>query len=353
MRSSLTLAVVCARLFFLFRAVFLLVADRPRCPATMAVMDQKDTYAVGWFLSAAPCIRQSLVSIRFLPEEYSTWFWETTRIRRIQRILVRQWIHIYASLRSLRLQLPYTQCLVLSGTCCASVTEFACCYDAPRAVFLPGVFRPQMQVIMAGMDQKERYVAPCRKLRIFRSCRSSQVVDFPVLVQRPFPMVLPVRKTMKTPQLQYFAWWSMFLLCRSCSMPVVVDKCPWFRSCRNSWRFRSRSSSGCGRRRDYAATSCLATVKVQQDSVHRWSQLTFQSPQRQVRTVAAVHGGLPPRRSVTPIRCIYWRVSTKTCGKSSVRTATTKLFDPRLLFCVCDLLSNLRCLMLNASAWPP
>ena len=45
-----------------------------------------------------------------------------------------------------------------------------------------------------------------------------------------------------------FAWWSMFLLCRSCSMPVVVDKGPWLRSCRNSRRFRSRSSSGCGRR---------------------------------------------------------------------------------------------------------
>ena len=49
------------------------------------------------------------------------------RIRRIQRFLVRQWIHIYTSLRSLRLLSPYpAQCLVLSGTCYASVTEFAC-----------------------------------------------------------------------------------------------------------------------------------------------------------------------------------------------------------------------------------
>ena len=44
---------------------------------------------------------------------------------------------------------------------------------APRAVFLPVIVRPQMLVIMAGMDQKERYVAPCRKLWIFRGCCSS------------------------------------------------------------------------------------------------------------------------------------------------------------------------------------
>ena len=30
------------------------------------------------------------------------------------------------------------------------------------------------------------------------------------------------------------------------AVPVVVEKYPWFRSCRNSWRFRSRSSSGGG-----------------------------------------------------------------------------------------------------------
>ena len=50
-------------------------------------------------------------------------------------------------------------------------------YDAPRAVFLRC---PQalMLVITFGMDQKECYVSPCRKLRIFRSCSSSQVVQW-------------------------------------------------------------------------------------------------------------------------------------------------------------------------------
>ena len=72
---------------------------------------------------------------------------------------------------------------------------------APRAVFLLVVYRPKMLVIMAGMDQKERYVAPCRKLRIFRSCSSSHVVDFPVVVQRPIPVVLTIQQTIVIPQL--------------------------------------------------------------------------------------------------------------------------------------------------------
>ena len=46
------------------------------------------------------------------------------------------------------------------------------------------VFRPQMLVITAGMDQKECYVSPCRKLRIFRSCSSSQVVQFILSLRR-------------------------------------------------------------------------------------------------------------------------------------------------------------------------
>ena len=53
---------------------------------------------------------------------------------------------------------------------------------------------------------------------------------------------------------------------------------------------QSQFLPGCGRRRVNAATSCLATVKSS-ISVHRRSQWTFQSPQRQVRTVSAVHGG--------------------------------------------------------------
>ena len=46
---------------------------------------------------------------------------------------------------------------------------------------------------------------------------------FPVVVQRQIPMVLPLEDH-RNSVVAVFAWWSMFLLCRSCSMPVVVDK---------------------------------------------------------------------------------------------------------------------------------
>ena len=42
------------------------------------------------------------------------------------------------------------------------------------------------------------------------------VVDFPVVPKRHIHMVLLVRKTIETPELQYVAWWSTPLLCRSC-----------------------------------------------------------------------------------------------------------------------------------------
>ena len=60
-----------------------------------------------------------------LPEEhiYAVFLGEDFRARRIQHLLVRQWIHVTASLRHVDL-FPYTaQCLVLSGTCYASVTK--------------------------------------------------------------------------------------------------------------------------------------------------------------------------------------------------------------------------------------
>ena len=65
-------------------------------------------------------------STLFVPEEYAVFLGEDFRICRIQRFLVRQWIHVTAGLRSLWVLFPYTaQCLVLSGTCCASVTDFS------------------------------------------------------------------------------------------------------------------------------------------------------------------------------------------------------------------------------------
>ena len=68
-----------------------------------------------------------------------------------------------------------------------SIVDTSSCVTLRRMVFLVTmhlalysfvVLRPLMLVITAGMDQKECYVWPCRKLRIFRSCSSSQVVQF-------------------------------------------------------------------------------------------------------------------------------------------------------------------------------
>ena len=41
------------------------------------------------------------------------------------------------------------------------------------------------------------------KLQKIRSCRSSMVVDFPVVVQRSIPMVLLFSRTMVIPRLQF------------------------------------------------------------------------------------------------------------------------------------------------------
>ena len=49
------------------------------------------------------------------------------------------------------------QCLFLTGTCYASVTEFLAGCDAPLAVFLRG-FQALMPCIMAGLDQRDSYV---------------------------------------------------------------------------------------------------------------------------------------------------------------------------------------------------
>ena len=46
---------------------------------------------------------------------------------------------------------------------------------------------------------------------------------FPVVVQRPIPTVLPVEDH-RNFAVAVFVWWSMFLLCRSCSLPVVVQR---------------------------------------------------------------------------------------------------------------------------------
>ena len=111
--------------------------------------------------------------------------------------------------------------------------------DAPRAVLLFFVVRPKMLGIMAGMTQVNRgleeylkilvllgndvicfriqlvgstvdadlcqsteawfLVQNCNKLRKFRSCSSSMVVDFLVVVQMRIPMVMLCRRPQRLP----------------------------------------------------------------------------------------------------------------------------------------------------------
>ena len=62
----------------------------------------------------------------------------------------------------------------------------------PQVQFLAKVICPLLFCLVLLVRQ-------CRKLWIFCSCRSSLVVDILVMVQRPIPKVLLVRKTIETP----------------------------------------------------------------------------------------------------------------------------------------------------------
>ena len=80
-----------------------------------------------WTVSFSGGILRPLASgSRLFGVQFCRFWGDDFRIRRVQRFLVRQWIHVIASLRSLWVLFPYSaQCLVLSGACYASVTEFA------------------------------------------------------------------------------------------------------------------------------------------------------------------------------------------------------------------------------------
>ena len=77
-------------------------------------------------------------------------------------------------------------------------------YPTPRAVLFVPLVRPMMRCIMAGMDQEYSYVGVAWwQLLRFRSCSSSQVVDYSFVLQRQLSMVPPCRKTIEISQLQY------------------------------------------------------------------------------------------------------------------------------------------------------
>ena len=86
------------------------------------------------------------------------------------------------SLRSLLEEFPSYFNAMLASTVdtslCVRLRRLVLLVTMHLALYSFVVLRPQMLVITAGMDQKECYVSPCRKLRIFRSCSSSQVVQF-------------------------------------------------------------------------------------------------------------------------------------------------------------------------------
>ena len=81
---------------------------------------------------------------------------------------------------------------------------------APRAVFFPPCRQAQdARHHGPGMNQREHscgmvLVVQTAHNWIFHGCSSSLVVDFPVMVQRPIPMVLAVQQTIVIPLLQFF-----------------------------------------------------------------------------------------------------------------------------------------------------
>ena len=185
-------------------------------------------------ISTAPCIWQSLVRL-FVPEEhrYTVFLGVDFRKCRMKRCLDRQWIRYCQSTEAWVL-FPYTaQCLVLSGTCYPSVTEF--------------------------------------------------VVEIPVVVQRPFPMVQTVCWTKEIPLLldkvidvlvaqgraasqvvvqtcRKLRFPTVAVLGHVGGMPVVVND--------RSWMCRRFSCCGYGRPCDHAETlSCDS--EGASDTVHR------------------------------------------------------------------------------------
>ena len=117
----------------------------------------------------------------FLPEEYSTWIilGDYFRIRRIQRFLVRQWIHVTASQRVFRCLFPYTtQCLVLCGTCSATVTGFASWLRCTSRCVPLGCSRPKIFSILFDVDQKDSDAhGVCWQHRMIRTLQTVQLLS--------------------------------------------------------------------------------------------------------------------------------------------------------------------------------
>ena len=218
-------------------------------------------------------------------------------------------------------------------------------YDAPRVMFPFGVARPKMLRILASMDQKDR----CSGIYIAGiACDNAPRAVFSSLVRRPFPgphfpdsaescgvhtgavlgrgcdharcwattrphgtdssetrgvptgaVVSPVDphglallKDHRDSAVAECSWWSLFCCAgRACSARCLQRYVPMVQTLH---KFVEVPQSQFLPVVDVAV---LCSDKLSRDSegatdsVHCRSQWTFQSPQRQLRTVAAVHGG--------------------------------------------------------------
>ena len=86
--------------------------------------------------------------------------------------------------------------------------------------------------------QRQGYGQTVQKTVLVRQLQFIEGRRPPFVPQREIPTVLPVQKTIETPQLQSVRW-SMPLLCRSCHARCPADRCSWFRKL---WRCRRCSS---------------------------------------------------------------------------------------------------------------
>ena len=93
----------------------------------------------------------------------------------------------------------------------------------------------------AGVVQRQGYGQTVQKTVLAPQLQFIEGRRPPFVLQRQIPMVLPVQKTIETPQLQSVRW-LMPLLCRSCHARCRSDRCSWFRHCRKLWRCRRCSS---------------------------------------------------------------------------------------------------------------
>ena len=120
--------------------------------------------------STVPCIWQSLVRCWFAQGVRMSTFWENTSG---YAVFSASWFDSGYVIVSLRRRWYCFR--AQRGTCYASVTEFSCCYDAPRAVFLRG-FQALMRGTVCGsavaVHQGRRH--PCRNAEADRSGQSDR-----------------------------------------------------------------------------------------------------------------------------------------------------------------------------------